>query len=180
MAGKVQRVYCTALFELGVESNMLDAFSEQMRTASKVFETTPEFVKLLSAPTVSAEEKSKMITTVFAGRFDKSIESFIHLLTDNGRIAMFEMIADEFIKMYNEHNNILEVTATTSISLSRELRDKLKAKLGSISGKNIVLVEKLDPSILGGIVLSYENTRLDASVKGKLEKMKSQINSIIA
>ena len=80
----------------------------------------------------------------------------------------------------NDRNNILEVTACTTQPLSDRLKNKLTDKLASLSGKKIVLIEKIDSSIMGGIVLSYGNSRLDASVRMRLENMRRSINSIIA
>lgn len=180
MADKIQRVYADALFQVGSENNLLDAFFGELKELSKLLSQEPGFVKLICAPTVSNEEKSKVLSATFEGRLDTNIYNFIRILSDNGRFDKLPLIADEFFRMYNEHNNILEVTATTSIAMSDGLKQKLAARLSAVSGKRIVLTEKLDPAILGGIVLSYGNTRLDASVKNKLEKMKAQINSTIA
>ena len=76
--------------------------------------------------------------------------------------------------------NILEVTVITSQAMSDGIRQKLKDKLGSVSGKTILLDERVDRALLGGIILRYENTEIDSSVKGKLEKLKKQIDSTIA
>ena len=81
--------------------------------------------------------------------------------------------------MYYQKKNILEVTATTVQPLSDKLRKKLVDKLQSVSGKTVILHEKLDKSILGGIVLRYANTEIDSSVKTKLDNIKAQIDRII-
>ena len=81
--------------------------------------------------------------------------------------------------MYYDKKNILEVTATTVQPLSEKLREKLVQKLEGASGKSIILHEKQDKSILGGIVLRYGNTQIDSSVRTKLDKIKAQIDSAI-
>ena len=62
-------------------------------------------------------------------------------------------------ELYEKHNNIIEVTAVTAMPLSERLRDKLVAKLEAVSGAKIVLVEKVDKSLMGGIVLRYSEPR---------------------
>jgi F-type H+-transporting ATPase subunit delta len=84
-----------------------------------------------------------------------------------------------FKQMYYDKKNILEVTATTTVPMTAALRQKLTDKLEKVSGKSVILHEKLDKSILGGIVLRYGNTQIDSSVKTKLDKIKAQIDSAI-
>jgi F-type H+-transporting ATPase subunit delta len=92
---------------------------------------------------------------------------------------LFEIYGD-FRARYNEKMNILEVTAVTAEPLSARLREKLVDKLGKVTGKKIVLSEKTDKSIIGGIVLRYANTEIDSSVKTRLDKLKAQIDGVIA
>ena len=94
-------------------------------------------------------------------------------------ISILGIDCEQFKQMYYEKENILEVTATTVQPLSEKLKQKLIEKLGSVSGKSIILHEKLDRAILGGIVLRYGNTEIDSSVRTKLDKIKSQIDAII-
>ena len=73
------------------------------------------------------------------------------------------------------HNNIVKMTAITSVALKSEQREKLIGKLEEKSGKKVILSEKIDPSILGGIIVEYDNSRIDNSVKGKLEAVAKQL-----
>lgn len=180
MAGAIENVYADALFELAEEQNALEETMSELEGISAVLEAAPEFVKLMDVPTISEAEKKKIISEAFENKISETVFSFLNVLSDNGRIRYFAPISDRFKEMYNEKNNILEVTATTTSPLSDALREKLTAKLAALSGKKIVLIEKTDSSIIGGIVLNYGNTRLDASVKTRLENMRRSIDSIIA
>ena len=82
------------------------------------------------------------------------------------RINSFAGIVDEFNIIYNSYNKIIEVTATTSIPLTEEIRQKLVDKLQQKSGKKIKLIEIVSPEILGGIIINYGNTQIDNSIKG--------------
>jgi len=121
-----------------------------------------------------------MISKAFEGRVCETVFNFMNVLCDNGRFKYFNAVASEFKEMYNEKNGILEVCATTTMPLSENLREKLISKLEKVSGKKIQLVEKIDASIMGGIVLDYNNTQINASVKKRLDDMRQQIDSIIA
>lgn len=180
MAGKLEKVYADALFELAVEDNALDTVAEEIEAVSGIMKENADFLKLLSAPTVSDEDKKSMLSKAFEGKISDVVFNFINVLCDNGRIKYLIAISQQFKEMYNEKNGILEVTVTTTIPLSENLRKKLILKLEKISSKKIRLVEKIDTSIMGGIVLKYNNTQIDASVKKRLDTMRQQIDSIIA
>ena len=180
MAGKLEKVYADALFELAVEENTLDTVAEEMETVAGIMNENSDFLKLLSAPTVSDKDKKSMLSKAFEGRISDTVFNFINVLCDNGRIKYLIAISQQFKDMYNDKNGILEVIVTTTMPLSDNLREKLVLKLEKISSKKIQLVEKIDTSIMGGIVLNYNNTQIDASVKKRLDTMRQQIDSIIA
>ncbi len=180
MAGKLEKVYADALFELAIEDNTLDEIYNEMIAVCNVLNENPDFVKLLGIPTVSNEEKKSLISNCFEGKVCDKVFNFLNVLCDNGRFKYYSSITDEFKALYNDKNGILEVEVVTTSSLSDNLRQKLLEKLSKNSGKKIILNEKIDPSIMGGIVLKYNNTQIDASVKARLDNMRQQIDSIIA
>ena len=80
-----------------------------------------------------------------------------------------------FIKQYNVHKDIVEVTVTTPIEISEDIESSIQAYLNSIENGKIKLVKKKDESLIAGFTIDYNNTRLDASVKKRLEKMKKEL-----
>lgn len=180
MAGTLENVYADALFEIAEEENSLDITMDELSGLAEIFDGNPELVKLMDVPTVSIQEKKKILSGIFENKVSQTVFNFLNVLADNGRIRYFIAISRRFREKYNDRNNILEVTACTTQPLSDRLKNKLTDKLASLSGKKIVLIEKIDSSIMGGIVLSYGNSRLDASVRMRLENMRRSINSIIA
>ncbi|MBQ2581443.1 MAG: ATP synthase F1 subunit delta [Ruminococcus sp.] len=181
MANSVENVYSTALFELCQEQGTLkDTYDELSQVTGAVFSGAhSQFVELLSSPLIPFEDKQNALTGVFGDRLSVTVFDFLCVVTKKGRIKHLPAICEQFKQMYYEKENILEVTATTVQPLSEKLKNKLVEKLGKVSGKSIILHERQDKSILGGIVLRYGNTEIDSSVKTKLDKIKSQIDAII-
>lgn len=173
MTGDIGKVYSQALFEIALESGCLDEINSEMGQCRTVFEENPELIKLLVSPVITFGEKAAIISKIFGK--DGIIRDFICVVTQKGRISYFSEIAEEFTGKYNEHNNIVKMTAITSVALKSEQREKLIGKLEEKSGKKVILSEKIDPSILGGIIVEYDNSRIDNSVKGKLEAVAKQL-----
>lgn len=180
MAETLGKVYASAIFELCIENNSLNEIFEEMTDVNGIFSENEEYLKLLSSPLISEEDKHKALEEVFGGKLSDMMYDYLCVLSDKRRIGHFSEIFEEFKSMYNKQNNILEVTVVTSEPMSDRIREKLVDKLGSVSGKTILLDEKVDKSLLGGIILRYENNEIDSSVKGKLDRLKKQIDSTVA
>ena len=180
MAETLERVYATALFELCCENDCLAEVYDEFGQIKDVLADNDEYVKLLSSPLVANEDKHEILDKTFGGKVSDMFFDFLCVLSDKGRVSAYDAIFGEFKSMYNKHMNILEVKVTTSEKMSDNIRQKLVDKLSSVTGKSIVLDEGIDKSLLGGIIVKYENTEIDSSVKGKLDKLKRQIDSTIA
>lgn len=180
MTGMIERVYSKALFEIGIEGKSLDELYGEITQLSEIFSKNPELTKLLSTPTITLDEKFALLSKLFGGKLSQDGYSFLCILVEKHRADKLDKIAGEFKQLYNEHNGIMEIIVTTAEPLKPELREKLIDKLHKNTNKRIELVERVDKSLLGGIVLNYGNTQMDASVKSRLEALSAQLKGIIS
>lgn len=172
----VIKVYSNALFQLGVEENSLDAIYEDLIQCSDIFKSQEEFLKILSSPIVSTKEKISMLTEVFGDACNELVFNFMCLLAEKNRINLIEEIQKDFTKQYNEKNNVLKVYITTCVPLTEELKKGIITKLIKQTGKKINVVEIVDKSILGGVIIQYDNTIIDDSIKTKLKDLSAQLH----
>ncbi|MBQ9376115.1 MAG: ATP synthase F1 subunit delta [Ruminococcus sp.] len=180
MAETLEKVYASAIFELCIENNSLNEIFEEMTQVNSIFADNEDYLKLLSSPLISEDNKHKALSDVFGEKISDMLFDYLCVLTDKRRIGYFSGIYNEFKSMYNKEKNLLEVNVVTAHPMSDKIKEKLVAKLEQVSGKTVLLEEKVDKSLLGGIILRYENNEIDSSVKGKLDKLKKQIDSTIA
>ena len=118
-----------------------------------------------------------MLTSVLKDG-NRYLISFLKTLVDRGRTDELEEMFLEFEHGYKERNNILEAEAVTAIEMTDEQKEQVKKELGEKYGKTIVLKTRVDPSVLGGMVLYIGNEMLDASVRAKFEGLKKQLKTI--
>lgn len=180
MTGSIEKVYSQALFELSEESKTSDELLKELNSLSQIFSDNPELIKLLSAPTVSLDDKINVAKNIFSGKISETAMNFICVLTEKNRVSYLSKISQAYKNLYNAKNNIEEITVTTCIPLSEKLRTKLKERLETVYKKHVILQEKVDKSIIGGVIINYGNTMIDDSVKTKLENMQKQITDLIA
>ena len=176
------KTYADALFSLVTEENddALTKVYEDLSGILEIFNAEPEFLKLLKVPTIPIDEKLSINKEVFEGKVHIYVLNFLYVLTENGRTDSYEKILQYFTTLYNEHKNLVDITVTSSSALSDEAVAKIKAKMISVTGKTVNLKLKTDPSLIGGVVISYGNTVIDGSVKARLEKLKTDIAGTIA
>lgn len=175
-----EKIYSEAVFELAKEQSCADAIKDELDALAVVFKDNPELPKLLTAPTVTLNEKLDVVKNIFGGKVSELTYNLLCVTTEKGRAAIIPDVAEDYKNRWYEMKNIAEVKVTTSVPLSENLRAKLKAKLEAVYKKTVILTESVDPSIMGGIVLNYGNTLLDGSVKAKLDAIQKQIKGVIA
>lgn len=173
MAAEVAKLYANALFEIYLEDGADDKIHAELNEFADVFNKNPELSQLLSAPLLTGEEKISVVSKIFDD--NGLIYDYLCLLCEKGRAGYFEEITEVFNKRYNEYKNIADVTVITSVPLTEELRNKLVAKLESNLKKKIVLKEKTDPKIIDGIIVEYDNKRIDNSVRSGLEVLRHNV-----
>lgn len=183
MNDKAEKVYGEAFFELCIEEAPDKAADilDELSALDEIFGGNPEFVKLMGTPTISAEEKAALIKEINgSGNVSELCGNLLCVLAERGRFNCFSGIVKSFRAQYNEHFKIAEITVTTNAPLSDKLRGEITAKMSEITGKTISVKEKVDPAIIGGIVIDYGSTRYDGSVRTRLNALKQELGSVIA
>ncbi len=104
--------------------------------------------------------------------------NFLYVIIDKRRESYLMSIANEFKKLFNEHENILEVTAITAVPMDKKVQDRLEIVLGNKMDKRINLRNIVDKDIIGGVLLRIENKIIDGTVKGQLESMRKTIKNV--
>lgn len=170
--------YGGSLYELAAEENLTDELLQQLRTAVNSIEAEPQYLRLLSTPSVPKRERCALLNKAFEGAHPYLV-SFLKLLCEEDLLGELPGCLRAYQDRYNVDHNILEVTAVSAIALTTPSREKLLAKLQKMTGKNIVLTETVDPAVLGGLRLDMDGTRLDGTVQRHLERLRTEIDGAV-
>jgi F-type H+-transporting ATPase subunit delta len=103
------------------------------------------------------------------------VVNFLRLIAEKGRAAELTKIVDELDALVAERERILDVEITTAMELSKESFDRLTQQIADASGRKVQATRKVDPTLIGGIVLQAGSMRLDASVRGRLERLRHDL-----
>lgn len=171
--------YAQALYSLAKDEGMGAQILEEMAVLQLAFAEEPDFLRLLSAPNISKEERCKILDDSFRGRINPYLLNFMKILTEKGYARHFADCYKAYREYYNDDNGIMSVTAVSAVTLSQEQKDKLSQKLSRITGKKIELMNRVDPEVLGGIRLDYDGKRVDGTVKNRLDSVRNLLKNTV-
>jgi F-type H+-transporting ATPase subunit delta len=134
----------------------------------------PELYALLRNPQLDPGAKSAILEELL-GDSDELVRNFLRLLTEKGRVGEIDEIGREFERLSAEEEGVLNVDLTTAVELSDDEAKTIVAQIESASGRTVEATRKVDPDLVGGIVLQVGSMRLDASVRGRLERLRQEL-----
>jgi F-type H+-transporting ATPase subunit delta len=162
------RMYARALFEAAQEQGRLEEVQAELDEFRRVVAEVPELRSLLENPQLDPQAKRAALADLLADA-DDLLRNFLLLLAEKGRAAQVSEIADELDALVAREQGRLSVELTTAFELSDEEADAILRKIEQSSGRTVEAERKVDPGLVGGIVLQAGSMRIDASVKGRLE-----------
>ena len=169
--------YVKSLLGLAVEQNALDAVHNDMQLFSKTVESNREFRIMLQSPIIKHETKRDILEKIFKGKVHKLTMAIIDIITRKNREPLLPAIAKEFHDAYNEYKQIGQAVVTTAVPLDAKLRAEFQNMVKKYSGKkDVEIVEKVDPEMIGGFVLNVGDRQVDASIKNKLKALKVEFS----
>jgi len=171
------RKYGRALFELAERDGKLDRFSDQLKSVVSTLDSHTELRQFMFHPQVKAEIKKDTLQKVFGQDVDKMLLNLLMLLVDRRRISAINLVWDEFRRLVNAARNLEEAEVTTAITLSEAAQAALRDKLSLVTGKKIVLHTKVNPAIVGGVVVRIGDKLIDGSVVRQLGDLRRVLTS---
>lgn len=176
---EVGTVYGQSLYELAKSEGLTEEIRGQLDVLCQAFRETPEYLRLLANPSITKEERCRVLDDGFRGRVHGYVLNFLKILTEKGYIRYFSQCCDTYTDLYNQDNGILVVTAVTAVAFSPEQTEKLTQKLSRITGKKIDLRSRIDPAVYGGVRLDYDGQRLDDTVSHRLDAIRDLLNKTV-
>ena len=137
-------------------------------------ETVPELRLLLDNPEIDSRVKGDILARVARGA-DEEVVNFLRLIAEKGRAGELPEIVDELDVIVARAQRILDVELTTATELSDEEFGRILGRIESASGRKVQATRKVDPELIGGIVLQAGSMRLDASVRGRLQRLRHDL-----
>jgi F-type H+-transporting ATPase subunit delta len=172
---RVSNRYAKSLIDLAKEQNILEQVFNDMQVFKSTVDQNSELSNLLKSPIVDAEKKNSILNKLFSGTFNQLTTKFFEVVIRKKREYYLYDIANAFINQYRLMNNITTATVTTASAMSSQTLQDITQLLEKNTGKKVIIESKLNPSLIGGMVVQIEDKLFDASISGKLRKAKQEL-----
>jgi len=176
---QIGNTYGQALYSLAREEGLSQEILEQIQALNKCFVQEPAFLRLMSAPNISKEERCGVLDESFRDKVHPYVLNFLKILTEKGYVRSFGDCCKAYIRQYHEDNGILPVCAVTAVALDEDQSKRLTEKLSKITGKSIELTNRIDPQCLGGVRLDYDGKRVDGTVQSRLDAIRGLLKNTV-
>jgi F-type H+-transporting ATPase subunit delta len=172
----VHRTYARALFDAAQERDRLEQVSTELRDFVAAFDDVPELRNVLRNPELDPATKAGLLDELL-GEADELLRNFLRLTAEKGRIGDIEEIAKEFERLQAELERRLTVELTTAYELSDDEAGGIIKTIEEASGRKVEATRRVDENIIGGLILQAGSLRVDASVRGRLERLRRELVS---
>lgn len=171
---EIAQVYARSLFEVADEQGKLDTVKQQLDQFATALHENRELSVFFFSPYFSAQEKKDGLHRAVEGA-DPAVLNFLEALIERHRMPAIFRIRTDFEALYDKSNKLLPVTVTSAVELDAATIESLGKRIGEQTGNEIELSSKVDPEILGGIVLRVGNFIMDASIRTRLEQLRREV-----
>ena len=171
---EIAEVYARALFEVAKERDILDEVHDELGEFTKALNDNRELAIFFFSPYFSSEEKKDGLHRAVTGA-DPAFMNFLEALLERHRMPAIFRIRTEFEELWDEENKLLPVEVTSPVELDEEIVQSIGQRIGEQTGQKVELSTKVDPDLLGGLVVRVGNYVLDASIRNRLNQLRKQV-----
>lgn len=171
----VASVYAESLLDLANETQSAEAIMAEFDEIVGLMDRDETFARFMESPSVDSEGRRAALEKIFRGRLNDMMLNALLVLNERGRSAIVRRVHRAYRLALEAQLNQAEVEVTSAAPLDADVREKLKTVMKDRLGKDVILVEHVEPSIVGGLIVQYGDTRLDASVVGQLKRVRARL-----
>ncbi|HET7568404.1 MAG TPA: F0F1 ATP synthase subunit delta [Gaiellaceae bacterium] len=168
------RIYAEALFGAAKDAGRLAEVHEALSDFAAAVEASPELRAVLRNPQLESTAKAAILRDL-AGEDDPLLANFLALAAEKGRAGELEDVAREFERLMAREERRLTVELTTARELTDAEADAIVGQIEKAAGRKVEATRSVDPDLVGGIVLQAGSLRVDASVRGRLERLRHEL-----
>ena len=175
--GILGRRYANALLALATQAGNLDKVSSDLRDFAKSWDESRELRSVFENPSVPVDTRRKVLREIAAASgMDPMLRDTLLLVSDRGRLAHLSEIAEAFFALAEERSGRVRAEVTSAAELPDAYVQELQRLLERVTGKQVSVTKRVDPTLLGGVVTRIGDHVFDGSVKNRLEELKHELS----
>jgi len=170
------RRYAEAAFEVALAADQLDRWKEDLALAADVL-GRPEVAPVVHSPAVPLVERQAVVSALLGSRIQPGAVRLVNLLVERGQSHNIGRVSLEYNRRLNAHRGVVMATVTSAVPLTPDETAAIRSRVEAMAGAAIELRAEVDPGLLGGLTIQVRDQLLDASIRGRLERLRSQLHA---
>ena len=170
------RRYAEAAFEVALEEGRRDEWRDDLEVAAAMLER-PDVAPVVHSPAIPLDERQAVVTALLGSRIGPGALRLVELLVARGRSQAVGRVADEYTRRLNAHRGVVMATVTSAVPLTVAETAAVRTRVEGLAGGAIDLRTVVDPDLLGGLTIQVRDQLLDASIRGRLERLRDQLHA---
>jgi F-type H+-transporting ATPase subunit delta len=172
IAGEVAEPYATALMSLAQSKNLTNEIGDNVRSLLNLLENSEELQQFLANPVMKVDDKKAVISQIIGDEVNPYMRNFLMLLADRSRILYLDRIGQQYLALLRKLNNVVLAEVTSAVELNDGQKETLVQRVKEMNNAQDVEIQtKIDPSLMGGVIIKIGSQVIDASVRGQLRRI---------
>ena len=164
--------YARALYELADESKQLDAVAADLRSLAGALKASDDLARLVRSPVLSRDEQGRAMAAIMeAMKLGDLTRRTVGVLAQKRRLFSLDAIIEDYLRLLAAHRGETTAEVSSARALSGDELDRLRATLKQIVGRDVAVETRVDPELLGGLVVRIGSRMLDSSIRTKLQRL---------
>jgi F-type H+-transporting ATPase subunit delta len=164
-------IYSKAMLDLAEQQGEADSLLEELQGLVEYLGRNPELERFLASPLVEDEDRGKVLEKAFRGKTSDLLLDSLQVVNRKGRLSLLRAIVEGYLTEHRKLRGMVEARVRTAVPLSEALRARVRESVARHTGRQPILIEKVDPALIGGIVIEVGDEKIDGSVSHKLSEL---------
>ena len=170
------RRYAEAAFQVALAEDRLDAWKADLALAAEIL-GRPEVEGVVDSPAVPLDRRLAVTEALLKSRISPATLRLVTLLVQRGRASVLPRVSEEYTRQLNAHRGVVMATVTSAVPLTADETAAIRSRVEAMAGSRVELATKVDPALMGGLTIQVRDRLLDASIRGRLERLRDQLHA---
>ena len=170
------RRYAEAAFQVALHDGQLDGWRDDLAVATDIL-GRPEVEPIVASPAIPLEQRQGLVSGLLGSRIRPGALRLVSLLVERGRVGILPRVAEDYTRQLNAHRGVVMATVTSAVPLTADETAAIRSRVEAMAGSAVELRTEVDPGLLGGLTIQVRDRLLDASIRGRLERLRDQLHA---
>ena len=170
------RRYAEAAFEVALAHDQLDRWKDDLAVAAETL-GRPDVAPVVDSPAIPLVQRQAVVAGLLGKRIQPGALRLVNLLVGRGRVGILPRVAEEYARRLHSHRGLVMATVTSAVPLTRDETAAIRTRVEAMAGGGVELRTEVDADLLGGLTVQVRDQLLDASIRGRLERLHDQLHA---